>query len=157
AVGKLAAALVVAFAVSGWVYLGQLRDPGGVLVYSPGLEDARAAAFFLGTGAGALVRDPVRPASRNETLRVLYSQPWVDPGGYFPVYGSQEGRPVWGTYLEEALVRRPRWLRTNRWAMGRWLGRVNAVSLLPTAVLLLGAAAGAACTWSWVRGKDEGP
>jgi 4-amino-4-deoxy-L-arabinose transferase-like glycosyltransferase len=157
AAGRLGVALVVAFAVSGWFYLGQLRDPGGVLAYSPGLQGARDEDFFLGTGDGALFRDPVRPAFRNELLPVLYSETWGDHGCYFLVYGSQEGRPVWGTYLEEALVRRPRWLRTNRWAMGRWLGRVNVVALLPTAVLLLGAAAGAAATWSWVRGEDDRP
>jgi hypothetical protein len=58
------------------------------------------------------------------------------------VYGSREGRPVWGTYLEEALVRAPRWLRTNRWEMGRVLGRANLVSVLPTLVLLFAVGAG---------------
>jgi hypothetical protein len=151
----LGLALLAALAVGGWFYGAQLRESGSVLAFSPGLQPMPEPTFFWGTGNGVLFRDPVRPAFRHQLLPVLYSETWGDHGCYFLVYGSQEGRPVWGTYLEEALVRRPRWLRTNRWAMGRWLGRVNLVSLVPTAVFLLGMGAGVAALWSWVRRRTE--
>ena len=53
----------------------------------------------------------------------------------------------------------PPWLRTNRDAMGRYLGRVNAVSLLPSAVLLGGILLGLAALPRVVRasGLDDGP
>jgi 4-amino-4-deoxy-L-arabinose transferase-like glycosyltransferase len=154
---SLAAALVVAFLVGGWFYVAQARDTGGVLAFSPGLQTGRDAAFFRGTGEGVLFRDPVRPAFRNQLGPVLYSETWGDHGCYFLVYGSQEGRPVWGTYLEEALTKRPRWLRTNRWSMGRYLGRVNLVSLVPTGVFLLGLGAGVASLRARARTRANDP
>jgi hypothetical protein len=116
-------------------------------------------SFYLGTGDGVIFSDPVRPSFRNQFLPTFYSETWGDYGCYFLVYGIDRRTHSFlsGGALEDAIPRKraPRFLRTNREEMGRTLGRVNAVALYPSALLVLGVIAALPSLLALVR-RSEG-
>ncbi len=103
------------------------------------------AEFYFGlgageSGAGKLFTDPVRSAFPNQLLPVFYSEVWGDYWQYFVVSGfdSRTGEAISGGELERLLAQEPPfpWLVTNRFQINSYLGRVNLVSLFPTALAL---------------------
>jgi len=98
------------------------------------------SSFYLGMGGKDLFRAPVRPAFRNQLLPTLYSETWGDWGCYFLVYGidPRTRHFLRGGTLEGVLSRKPEVLRSNYKEMVRTLGRVNAVALFPSTLLVLG-------------------
>jgi hypothetical protein len=75
---------------------------------------------------------------------VLYSETWGDYLCYFVVYGKDTRDGSFVSHLCRRLSEGdlPWWLQTNGYEVGRYLGRVNLVSLLPSAVLLAGVVVG---------------
>jgi len=105
------------------------------------------ARFYLGTGDGALLSNPVRPAFLNQLLPVLYSDTWGDYWCFFHVYGLdlERGRFVSGRNIarKSLRVRSASEIETNLKAAGTYLGRVNVVSLMPSLFLLAALGLGA--------------
>ena len=158
----MAAAVAIAFAVGGWFYLRLQARHGSAMAYVKEPSSFSLAnnprSFYLGTGDGALFRDPVRPSFRNQFLPTLYAETWGDYGCYFLVYGIDLRTHSFlsGGALEDALPRKraQRFLRTNRDEMGRTLGRVNALALMPSALLVLGVLAALPSLGALVRGDS---
>lgn len=159
--GAMAGALVIAFAVGGWFYLRLQAHHGDAMAYvkepSAFSLSNNPRSFYLGTGAEKLFRDPVRPAFRNQFFPTLYSEAWGDYACYFLVYGIDRRTRVFlsGGALEDALPRKraPFFLRTNRDEMARTLGRVNAVAVLPSALLIMGVVAALPSLRALVHGR----
>jgi hypothetical protein len=147
---------VVASLVGGWYYPVATLGTGPFLFHQEnrGLKPLSAhPEFFLGTGDGVLFSDPVRPAIQNHLVPKLYAEFWGDQECFFLVCGSARGEPFWGARLENAWAKRRAWLRTNRERMGRYLGRVNLLAVLPTVLLLGGVALGLG---AFARGLSSG-
>jgi hypothetical protein len=86
---------------------------------------------------------------------------WGDYWMSFIVAGrdSRDGSYLSGGALYNAIRHEPEpgWLQSNHRAVARQLGRVNLVSLLPTAVLVAGLIFGAACPVRYLRGRGRRP
>jgi len=97
--------------------------------------------FYLGLGLDTLFDEPIRPNFPNEFLPTFYSELWGDYWGHFLIYGidvrSREYVPV--RYLPRRLATGdlPEWMVSNFQTVGAELGRVNLVSLLPSALALI--------------------
>jgi 4-amino-4-deoxy-L-arabinose transferase-like glycosyltransferase len=91
--------------------------------------------FYLGLGEGQLFRSPIRPAFPNELGPIFYSEIWGDYWEFFTVYVRKGGVFLAGRDLDTPPTGD---VETNRREMAPYLGRVNAVSLLPSAALLGG-------------------
>ena len=167
--GSLARTLAIALAacllVSGWFYASLALRFGSAAAFNRQRSPAgwslaaQPAEFYFGSGEGKLFSDPVTPAFTNQALPVLYSETWGDYWAYFAIYGrhSGNGRYVDGYSLLEFLEMEPppEWLETNRARMGRFLGRVNLVSLLPSAAMLCGLLLGAGRCARFLAGRDR--
>jgi hypothetical protein len=144
-------ALAIGLALGGWFYLHLYRVYGSLATFNrPSGSFSLAnypASFYWGVGGAALFRDPVRPSFRLELWPKLYAETWGDHESYFLVYGrdTRSGDFVAGNLLEKALRPGvPPWMDTNRYRINGYLGRVNLVSLLPSALLVAGLMAGVA-------------
>jgi hypothetical protein len=131
-VSALAASVLVAALVGGWFYVsypwGAAR-PGRFGTYMTKVSDrmsdytdaagnsywTQVSELSFSVNVGNLFTTPVRDALADQIISIFYSDTWGDYWGYF-VTGKSE---------------QPTGVR-------RYLGRVNLVSLLPTAVLLAG-------------------
>jgi hypothetical protein len=135
AAGALALVAVPGLTVGGWFYVHLAQIHGTPAAFNRQLStrelEAKPASFYLGLGLPEVFRDPVRPAFERQVLPTLYSEVWGDYYQRFLIYRGFR-RPD-GRLVQD----------TNRPEMGRYLGRVNAVSLLPTLVLLGGLVVGA--------------
>ena len=147
----LAVACAVSALVGGWFYLSLHARHSTILAFNrPGAPSFslrnQPASFYLGTGNGKLFRDPLRPSFPNQLVPQLYSETWGDYGGYFIWWGRHgaDGGLLTGMRVARLLERHPApaWLRTNRDTVGPYLGRVNLVSLLPSALGLAGLSMG---------------
>lgn len=142
----LATTALVTAVVGGGFYLSLWARFGSPLAFnkkqdSPSLDN-RPPEFLTGTGDGLLFTDPIRPSFKGQLLPVLYADAWGDYYGYFLVYAWDKRRESyipqneWEGRLER--VRERPWLDTNRFAIAPYLGRVNALALLPVALLAWG-------------------
>src|SRR5262249_28664332 len=145
----VAVALFAAAVVGGWFYAGQKLRYGSALAYAKAPAAFSLASqpreFYLGLGGRDLFLDPVRPAFRNQLLPIFYSETWGDYQGYFLVAGrdARDGSLLSGPDFD-ALVpakRHKRWLRTNRFEKAAYLGRVNLLALVPSALFVAGTVA----------------
>jgi hypothetical protein len=99
--------------------------------------------FYLGTGSGKLFSDPIRPSFSNQFPAIFYSDIWGDYSAYFLVYArdTRTGEYIISKYLENMILTGkplPDWIDTNRYTMNSYLGRVNFISLLPSAIFAAG-------------------
>jgi len=134
---------LVALIVGGWFY-GWLWISEGSPIAFP-----RSAAhwalsnepvdFYTGTGNGRLFTDPFRPSFPNQLIPIFYAETWGDYKGYFLIYGKDpsSGSYVFGQKLQLAVDRTPLTIETNRFTLNKYLGRVNLLGLLPTALALV--------------------
>lgn len=152
----LAISLIISFGVAGWFYLGLRHDYGSTMGLSRGRAPQFAfsnqpASFYFGLSINRLFSEPVRPGITNQLLPIFYSDIWGDYRSNFIVHGrdSRTGERLRGRQLEEALKQTPipDWLVTNRSAVAPYLGRVNLVSLLPSAFALAGLLLGVLHLW----------
>ena len=148
AVVAVAVVAATALATSGWYYLHLARGVHGTpAAFNRPLQhfalSNKPLEFYVGLGLPDVFRDPVRPAFDRQVLPKFYSELWGDHSWYFLVYKGirmPDGRVV---------------PLTNRPTMGPYLGRVNVVSLLPSAVLLAGIALGGGRLWRLLRRRDR--
>jgi hypothetical protein len=115
---------------------------------------------FFALGDSTLFTDPVRPSFKGQFAPVLYADTWGDYYGYFLLYAYDArgaGRFIPPSDWEGLLDRdsQPPWLVTNRFSRSPYLGRVNALSLLPTGLALGGLLLGLGCV-PRMAGREEG-
>jgi hypothetical protein len=123
-------AAVVALLVGGWFYGVLFARYSTILAFNrdpqPGnLFTTQPPEFFTAVHARELFTSPTRGAFPNRLLPIFYAETWGDYWGYF--VSDRDGEPT---------------------PLDRYLGRVNVVSILPSALLLAGAALG---LWRLVR------
>ena len=160
--GAVACAFAIAAAIGGWYYVHLHRQFGSMAAFNrSGWKSFsfsnQPASFYFGLGDGALFVDPIRSSFPNQLLPILHSETWGDYWAYFLVYGrdTRNGRVMDGLVLDRALAggARPEWLQTNRFRIAAYLGRVNLVSLLPSAALAAGALLGATALGRMLVGR----
>jgi len=161
--GALAAG--VAVLVSGAFYAHLAREHGSIFSYSRPLPGPlklsnNPPSFYFDLGLDKLFTDPVRDAFPNRLIPTFHSEVWGDYWCYFLIYGrdARKGTPMSGLEVNRALAQPspPEWLETNRRSMAAYLGRVNAMALPATGVLIAGFLAALAGLWG-VRRRDEDP
>lgn len=139
--------LGLALLVAGWFYFHLYREYGTLKPFprdpAPRFSlSNQPPDFYLSLGLDRLFADPIRKAFPNQFIPKFYSEFWGDYECYFVVYGWDPGKGQYeqGLWLEEKLQQKPLSpdFQTNRYRIGAYLGRVNLVSLLPTAVLAAG-------------------
>lgn len=138
----------IAFLVSGWFYISLYNRYDTLTPFNRNPNERfilrnHPRLFYIGTGGEELFTNPIRDSFDSQVIPVLYSETWGDYWCYFSVYGKEirSGDPVTGGFLRYAL-RREGWeseIETNRFDIAPYLGRVNAVSLLPTAIAVVSA------------------
>lgn len=133
----LTAAFALAAVVGGWFYLSLYLRFGTLTAFN--MPPARTFSlanqppdFYLGLGDGLLFRDPTRPSFENQALPILYAD-------------------TWGDYWEYHLIR-----GDNQRTLIPFLGRVAALSLYPTLILMAGVLAGAADLLRWPAWVGQG-
>ena len=145
--------LFVASVVGGWFYIHLYREYGTIRAFNRPPRPAFSFSnqpldFYFGLGLDKLFSDPVRNSFPNQFFPIFYSEFWGDYWCDFIVFGRdvRNGRFVWGRELETNLSKDPPplWLKTNRYGVRSYLGRVNLVSLFPSVVLLAGIVLGMA-------------
>jgi hypothetical protein len=155
---------MIASIVAGWFYGYLFARYGKVTAFNR--EPASSfslsnhpISFYTEIRRQKVFIDPVRPGFQDTLLPLLYSDLWGDYWMFFLVYGldSVNDEILWGLRLKEALsdptvAER---IQTNRHQMGSYLGRVNLVSLLPTAIMLLGVGMGLFGLYKYIR-SDSG-
>lgn len=144
---SLGLALLLAAILSGWFYLRLYAGDAYPAAFNRDSAPRLALAnqpkhFYVGLGLRELFSEPMNGAFRNQLWPTLYADTWGDYWCYFLVYArdTRTGHLVSGVLMEAVgkMKSVPEWLETNRFTIGPYLGRVNAVSLLPTALLLAG-------------------
>ncbi len=141
-----ASIILMALVVGGWFYIYHFKQYGTVAVFNRSPSPAFAISnqpreFYIGLGLDKLFSDPIRRSFPNQFLPIFYSEVWGDYWCDFLVYGriSKHGRFLSGGLLDANLSQDPPpWLHTNRFEISTYLGRVNLVSLFPSAVYLAG-------------------
>lgn len=136
------AALLACAAVSGgWYYAHLHHTYGSMRAFNrPPAEEEPSVESFHAAGSllSAMVRAPVRDAFDNHPVWLFYSDTWGDYWRYYLVYArDQKGRLV-KPVLAERLIDSGKSKSSNLSTMPEYLGRVCAVSIVPTACLLIG-------------------
>jgi len=143
--------LLIACMVGGWFYVHLYRQYGTIKAFNRPPRPVfsfsnQPSEFYFGLGLDKLFSDPIRNSFPNQFLPIFYSETWGDYWCYFVVYGRnvRNGRFLSGWQLQKELSRDPPplWLKTNRYDVRNYLGRVNLVSLFPSAILLAGIVVG---------------
>ncbi len=153
---------LVAALVGGWYYLSLQQRFGSVAAFNdaPGARWAlsnRPMAFYADLGLPALFTDPIRERfaldGSTSLLPVLYADFWGDYWCYWVVHAEDPaGGWASGPVLVEVAAANP--AASNRATIGAYLGRVNAVALLPTMTALAGLWLGLTRLWTMlVRGE----
>lgn len=146
----LSTAAAIAFAVGGWFYLRHALVHGSPMAYAtrpaPFALSNLPASFYLAPDWPLLFTHPIRPFFRNQFVPKLYAEMWGDHNCYF-VIRAEDGRTgelLYGPAQEATVPAKAhkRWLHTNRFEMARYLGRLNAVALLPSALMAGGLSLG---------------
>ena len=158
----LAISLFISLAAASWFFLALRKYSGSLLGLStegPGsfAFSNQPSSFYFGLSLNRLFKDPVRPGMTNQLIPIFYSDIWGDQRANFIVYGvdTRTGSRLTGRPLEDALMQTPSpdWLVTNRAAVAPYLGRVNLVSLFPSALALAALLLGVFHLWRliWCR------
>jgi hypothetical protein len=146
----IAVTLLLALGMGGWFYVRIAREDGTRKVLAgarlPFAFRNQPPEFYTGLGLDELFTDPIRPSFRRQLLPKFYSEVWGDHESYFLVYGHDigTGEVLSGVRLETALAtgEAPERLMTNRGRIAGYLGRVNLLALLPSAILGAGVVLG---------------
>jgi hypothetical protein len=146
-ISTMVVCLVIPILIAGWYYLIMYQRYGSLTAWDRPASNlsltAFPAEFYLGTGSGKLFTDPIRPSFSNQFPAIFYSDTWGDYSGYFLVYAKDKrsGEYIISKYLVNMILTGnplPDWVDTNRYTINSYLGRVNFLSLLPTAIFFSG-------------------
>jgi len=146
-VSMLIVCILVPILVAGWYYLIMFQRYGSLTAWDRPASTLSLGdfppEFYFGTGSGKLFTDPVRPSFSNQFPAIFYSDVWGDYSEYFLVYArdTRTGEYIISKYLD-IMIRSgkplPDWVDTNRYTINGYLGRVNFISLLPSAIFAAG-------------------
>ncbi len=160
---SIALILLIAFIIGGWFYIRLHTNYGTVATYNIKPKDKfsfsnQPSKFYLNLGTDKLFTDPVRPSFPNQFFPTFYSETWGDYLCYFLVYGRdiRNQQLIGGVVLKDLIDKEglSSWLRTNRYTINRFLGRVNLVSLYPSALILASFILGTVYLIKWVMKKE---
>ena len=145
---------------SGWFYVSLYSRYGSFTAFNraPVSEfsfNNQPPEFYFGLSLNELFEKPIRPSFTNQFFPVMYSDIWGDYWCYFSVFGRDkrtsqfiESKRLYHLMLKDTT---PDWLETNYSSMQAYLGRVNLISLFPTALVLISLiaiTAGISSKWS---------
>jgi len=145
-IGSLCLCVFLISLTSGWFYASLKFRYGSAHTFNRSSAayfsfDNQPTEFYAGLNHKLLFTNPVRPHFPNQFLPVFYSETWGDYWGYFTLYGidTRVRTFVNGYDLNQVLSTgtRPYWLETNYDTIGAYLGRVNLVSIFPSALGVL--------------------
>jgi hypothetical protein len=141
------ACLLIPFLIAGWYYYIMVQRYGTLTAWDRPASKLSVSAlpmeFYFGLGSGKLFTDPIRPSFSNQFPAIFYADTWGDYSAYFLVYARDKrtGDVLTGKGLESIIRPNepiPDWLDTNRFTINAYLGRVNLISLIPTAIFVIG-------------------
>lgn len=146
-ISMMAVCILIPILVAGWYYLVMFQRYGSLTAWDRPASNLSLNSlppeFYFGTGSGKLFTDPIRPSFSNQFPAIFYSDVWGDYSEYFLVYArdTKTGEYIIGKYLD-IMIRSgkplPDWVETNRYTINGYLGRVNFISLLPSAFFAAG-------------------
>jgi hypothetical protein len=165
-IGRVAGAFAIAAVVGGWFYYSLYARFGSARAFNMKPKPSFSLAnqpkeFYLSLGLDRLFRDPIRRSFQNQAMPIFYSDFWGDYYCYFLVAGRRttDGARLWGPFLEPARRDAPLGsnVESNRYTINGYLGRVNLVSLVPSALLLAATLGGLGALGLFVArgGSDE--
>ena len=146
-IATMVVCILIPILVAGWYYFIMFQRYGSLTAWDRSASKISLSAFppefYFGLGSGKLFTDPVRPSFSNEFPAIFYSDTWGDYSAYFLVYAKDKrtGDYIISKYLENMIMTGkplPDWIETNRYTINSYLGRVNFVSLLPSAIFAAG-------------------
>ncbi len=143
-VGIALSTVLIALLVGGWFYVLILKQYGTLTAFDrvPQKVSVANLSALAGTDASAskLISDPIRPSLSGRLFPVLYADTWGDYWGYFLVYarntstGDFEDGIAFQKLTTPAQI--PPNFSTDRFTINRYLGVLNLLDLLPSALLL---------------------
>lgn len=168
---RLACAFVIALAAMliGATYYGSVYQRFGSITAFNREGAARFSfsnqptEFYVGLGLDSIFRRPFARSFANQFLPIFYSEFWGDYWGYW-VFAARDTRggadphyqgPKVEAAVEQAGGHMPDWLWSNHEHVMAMMGRVNLVSLIPTALLLIGFGSGLAMLARLVMGRSD--
>ncbi len=113
----------IGFIVSGWFYILNLIKYGTFIPFNSESSEIKLnniEFFNFQSAREFLFTQPIRPNFNNQFFSILYSDLWGDYWGYF-VFTSR--------FLD---------VGRDQMIIGEYLGRVNRISLITTAIILIG-------------------
>lgn len=159
-----AACLLIPLILTGWYFLIMYQRYGSITAWDRPASRISLSdfppEFYFGLGSGKLFTDPIRPSFSNQFPAIFYSDTWGDYSAYFLVYVKDKttGTYMGGKDMERVLVPGqpvPPTLETNRFTINSYLGRVNLVSLIPSAIFLAGLVYGVVLVWRALRSRSQ--
>ncbi len=147
AISTIVICMIAPVLVAGWYYYIMFQRYGSLTAWDRPSSAISLSAFplefYFGTGSGYLFIDPIRPNFSNQFPAIFYSDTWGDYSAYFLIYAKDTRTDTFinGKGLERIIKAGqpyPEWLNTNRFSFNAYLGQVNLVSLLPSAILIAG-------------------
>lgn len=147
AISVMAICMLMPVVIAGWYYSIMVQRYGSLTAWDRKPSALSLSAFpmefYFGTGSGDLFTDPIRPNFSNQFPAIFYSDMWGDYSAYFLIYAKDTRTNTFinGKGLESIIKAGqpyPEWLETNRFTFNTYLGQVNLVSLLPSAILMAG-------------------
>jgi hypothetical protein len=135
--GGAAIFVAISIAIAAPFYLSLQHRFGSVLAFNRTEQSVGANHLPRQTwNMSGLFTDPIIHHFDSQALPIFYSDTWGDYRGWFSVYGRST---ITGDAVRPHTIPTdadPLSVKTNRAAMGPYLGRVNLVSLLPTGLML---------------------
>jgi hypothetical protein len=111
---------LITIVLGGWFYLALATQSGSVLAFNRQADTAeKPISFFTGLGGANLITYPYSPGFDGQAIPIFYTEMWGDYFGYFYL----ERPPIPSRFPPSAVT---------------YLGLVNAVSIIPTLVLVAG-------------------
>jgi chlorobactene glucosyltransferase len=160
AVGAATASLLIALLAGGWFYVHIARQYGTLTAFdrAPQPLGANASSLLsIDTTSARLFSDPIRPSLGSRLLPILYADTWGDYWGYFLVYARnvQTGEFEDGAVFQKLTTPTQFSLNftTNRFDISNYLGTLNLLDIIPTALFLLGLISGCLAVARFVRGR----
>ncbi len=146
ALGTVAVTLLVSLLVGGWFYILIFRQYGTLTAFDRApqeLSPASAGALLsLDASSAKVFSDPVRPSLQGRLFPILYADTWGDYWGYFLVYARnvKTGDFEDGIFFQKLTIpaQVPPNISTDRFEINRYLGALNMLDLIPTAILVCG-------------------
>ncbi len=160
--------LVVAVLIFAPFYLHLNESEGSPFAFNIplSLNSVQSAwSSYFNLDLQAMFDDPLRSSLDRQILPILYTETWGDYWGYFVFYARDKktDRYIEGLFADSKIIS-PQEVddgelrfETNRFEINSYLGRVNAVSIIPAGLFLLGFIKGFSSLASSIKSKLKDP